>query len=219
MSLVKASIRAKRGDGELTCAFNPGEYTVTKSAEWRETPTSGAPSAPKPEFVGTRPRTMRMKLLFDAWATDTDDISGDVEKLLEWTNPTAASIAQGRPAPPILSFHWGASTYFDAYLSSVDAQYTMFESDGTPLRATVAVTLVEIPSEPARQNPSSGSLARHRTAMLAAGDSLHSIAHREYGDSTLWRGIAAANRIDDPLRVEIGTTLLIPPRDEAASVS
>ena len=219
MGLVKASIKSKRGDGEVQCAFNPTEYTVTTSAEWRATPTSGAKTAPTPEFVGTRPRTMTMRLLFDAWGTDTDDVSRDVTQLLNWTNPTATSIAQGQPNPPVLTFHWGQNEYFDAYLGSVDAQYTLFGSDGAPLRATVTVTLVEVPSDPERQNPTSGSFQRHRTAVVAAGDSLQSIADREYGAPALWRGLAAANAIDDPLRLDVGTSLLIPPRDEVAARS
>ena len=218
MSLVKASITSKVG-GKVSCAFNPSEYTVAKSAEWRETPASGAKKAPTPQFVGTKPRTMRMSLLFDAWATNSETVSTDVDQLLEWTNPTERSLSQGRPAPPILSFQWGQNAYFDAYLSYVDARYTMFKSDGTPVRATVDVTLVEVPSEPAGQNPTSGSLARHQTAVVTAGETLHSIAYREYGSAALWRGLAAANGIDDPLRVEVGRHLLVPPREDARSLS
>ena len=218
MGLVKASIASKAGE-EVLCAFNPAEYTVATSAEWRETPRSGATTAPTPEFVGTRPRTMRMTLLFDAWATDSEDVASDVDQLLGWTNPTSRSLSQGRPAPPILSFRWGQNTYFDAYLGSVDARYTMFKSDGAPVRATVDVTLVEVPSDPPNQNPTSGGLAGHQTAVLTAGETLHSIAHREYGSAALWRGLAAANRIDDPLRVETGRHLLVPPRQEAARLS
>ena len=95
----------------------------------------------------------------------------------------------------------------------------MFKPDGTPLRATVDVTLVEVPNEPAGQNPTSGALAGYRTTIVGDGDSLHSIAYREYGNPTLWRGLAVANAIDDPLAVASGATLLIPPREHAAELS
>jgi nucleoid-associated protein YgaU len=219
MTLVKASIRSTSGGEELECAFNPSEYSISKSAEWRGTPTTGAPAAPTPEFVGTKPRNLRMKLLFDAWASGEDTVIDAVDQLLKWCNPTPSSISQGRPNPPILAFAWGQSAFFDAYLQSVDAQYTMFKPDGTPLRATVNVALVEVPNEPAGQNPTSGSLVGHRTARMVAGDSLHSIAYREYGSAELWRGLAAENGIDDPLRVGPGTSLRIPPRERAAELS
>ncbi len=219
MTLVKASIRSTTGGDTLQCAFNPNEYSISKSAEWRGTPSSGARTAPTPEFVGTKPRNLRMKLLFDAWASGQATVTAAVDQLLEWCNPTSASISQGRPSPPILAFTWGQNAFFDAYLQSVDAQYTMFSPEGMALRATVNVTLVEIPNEPAGQNPTSGSLAGHRTALMVAGDSLHSIAYREYGSAALWRGLAAENGIDDPLRVGPGTTLRIPPRERAAELS
>ena len=219
MTLVKARIREKEGGGTVECGFNPTEYTITKGAEWRRSTTSGARTAPTPEFVGTRPRTLRMRLLFDAWAADADDVSADVDLLLAWTNPTPASIAQGQPVPPILVFHWGQNQYFDAYLASVDAQYTLFSSEGVPLRATATVALVEVPSDPARQNPTSGALRAHRTATVAGGESLQSIAHREYGEPALWRGLAVANAIDDPLALAVGARLLLPPRDEVVALS
>ena len=218
MTLVKASIRAKAG-GEVRFTFNPSEYTLAKSAEWRATPTSGAPTAPTPEFLGTRPRTLTLRLLFDAWAADGESVVTSVEQLLTWMNPTETSRARGRPTPPILVFQWGWNRYFDAYLGSVDAQYTMFDNEGTPVRATVTVTLVEVPSEPGRQNPTSGARAHHRTAMLGAGESLQSIAYREYGDAALWRGLAAANGVDDPLRVAVGTRVWVPPRREVAELT
>jgi nucleoid-associated protein YgaU len=42
------------------------------------------------------------------------------------------------------------------------------------------------------------------------GDSLQSVAHNAYGDPTLWRRIAEANGIDDPLSIPRGTVLSIP---------
>jgi nucleoid-associated protein YgaU len=39
---------------------------------------------------------------------------------------------------------------------------------------------------------------------VVAGDSLASIAYREYGDPTMWRPLAAFNGIDDPLRAAAG---------------
>ena len=50
---------------------------------------------------------------------------------------------------------------------------------------------------------------------MGAGDSLHAVAFREYGDPNLWRGVAAFNGIDDPLRVAPGTRILVPTADEA----
>ena len=42
------------------------------------------------------------------------------------------------------------------------------------------------------------------------GDSLPSVAYKNYGDATRWRTIAEANGIDDPLALRRGHQLTIP---------
>ena len=51
------------------------------------------------------------------------------------------------------------------------------------------------------------------------GDSLAGVAYREYGDPGLWRGIAAFNAIDDPMRLSPGTRVLVPSLVEAKQLS
>jgi nucleoid-associated protein YgaU len=51
---------------------------------------------------------------------------------------------------------------------------------------------------------------------VVAGDSLASIAYDEYEDARLWRALAEANHLDDPMRLPPGTELLVPPPAEAA---
>ncbi|WP_143589272.1 LysM peptidoglycan-binding domain-containing protein, partial [Streptomyces angustmyceticus] len=60
-----------------------------------------------------------------------------------------------------------------------------------------------------------GALSARRIHRTVAGDSLASLAWREYGDATRWRLIAEANEIDDPMRLRPGTELLLPAADEA----
>jgi nucleoid-associated protein YgaU len=46
---------------------------------------------------------------------------------------------------------------------------------------------------------------------VGRGDTLQSIAFKEYDDAGEWRRIAEANGIDDPLELAPGKRLLIPP--------
>ncbi len=102
------------------------------------------------------------------------------------------------------------------YLESVSAKYIMFKSDGTPVRATADISLKEIPTDPPPTNPTSGSIHARRSHLIAQGDTLQSIANREYGKPGLWRGLAAFNDIDDPLRLQLGSHILLPSMEEAA---
>lgn len=222
--LAKATLRVVSGTPsrtELRFLYNPAEYTVTKGATWNRPQTTGAKSATKPQFGGTNPQTVQMEIFFDGFEESTS-VGDDVATLLEWTRPTAASVQQKKPEPPILTLDWGrnkALADFRGYLKSVTAKYTLFDPSGDPLRATATVTLEEVPTDPKGQNPTSGSREGRGRHVLAEGDTLASIAFREYGDPTLWRALATFNDIDDPMRLRPGGHVLIPTLTEATRLA
>lgn len=225
--LEKARLKVVDGEvdqrhRELKFTFNPSEYSIAKSASWHRPKASSAKSARKPQFTGTEPQTLTMEIFFDAWETANGDVSKNVETLIEWTKPTKTSVSKTTPEPPIVAFLWGDNgtlSRFRGFLKSVSAKYTMFREGGTPVRATANITLSEVPHDANAQNPTSGSIHTRRSHVMTAGDSLASIAYREYGDATMWRGLAAFNNVDDPLRLPSGTRLLIPSAAEAARLS
>ena len=154
-----------------------------------------------------------MEIFFDDWEAREGSIADDVAALLEWTKPTSASIKKRKPEPPILTFDWGANPAlgdFRGYLKSVSARYTHFDRDGNPLRVSANVTLEEVPTDPKKQNPTSGGRHGYRTHIMREGESLQSVAYAEWGDPGLWRALAIYNELDDPLRVSPSTSLLVP---------
>uniref|UniRef100_UPI0036F1D924 LysM peptidoglycan-binding domain-containing protein n=1 Tax=Fodinicola feengrottensis TaxID=435914 RepID=UPI0036F1D924 len=60
------------------------------------------------------------------------------------------------------------------------------------------------------QNPTSGSLAGRDVHTTTIGDTLASVAYSAYGNPELWRDLAEANNIDNPMALRPGTRLLIP---------
>jgi nucleoid-associated protein YgaU len=60
------------------------------------------------------------------------------------------------------------------------------------------------------QNPTTRAIAGLKVHTVTDGDSLQSVAYKNYGDATRWRTIAEANGIDDPLRLRRGHQLSIP---------
>ncbi len=152
---------------ELSFTFNPTEYTIAKSSQWNRPTTSGAKSSTKPQFQGANPQTLQMEIFFDAFESG-GEVASKVATLLDWVKPTAASVKKKKPEPPILSFEWGdnqALSGFQGYLKTVSAKYTVFRSDGTPVRATANVTLEEVPTDPrSRTRPRARSTAGRRTS-------------------------------------------------------
>jgi len=222
LNLQKAGLRVVAGQAKtskLTFSYNPSEMTTSKSATWNRPTTNAADDATDPQFAGVQPQAVQMEIFFDAYEDLFGDVSDDVKTLFEWTKPTSTSAKKRQHNPPILSFEWGSNKVladFRGYLETVSAKYTMFRADGTPIRATASITLKEIPVDKPRQNPTSGSLNSRRSHVLRDGDSLQSVAYREYGNPAMWRSLAVFNGIDDPLRLIAGSSILIPSAGEAA---
>ena len=135
--------------------------------------------------------------------------------LLSCCVPTEESAGQKKPSPPLVVLHWGSISSFPAFVTSVSAKFTLFRSDGTPIRAVCSVQHGGdagrgVPqAEPDLRQPRGppGCTARRRRQPGLGGV-------REYGDPTAWRALAAFNEIDDPLRVPTGTVAAAaPPRN------
>jgi nucleoid-associated protein YgaU len=200
--------------GSIDFQFNPKEVTIQKSAKWERKPAKGAKKAGPPEFSGSEPCKLTLEMFFDASGTHDGSVVEAVEKLFTCTVPTDASAGKQKPSPPIVILHWGAIASFPAFVTSVSAKYTLFTSTGLPIRALCSVALEEMPNEPWRQNPTSGSDTVRRAHTLLEGDSLASVAYAEYDDAAAWRAIARFNGIDDPMRLVPGTRLLLPSPEE-----
>lgn len=216
-------------DGESTASsvdfvFNPTKLDIGASAKWEQPSQGGSKKASVPQYKGPEGRTMDLDLLLDGWdlsgagRSRLRDVAADVTTLVSWTRPTASTHSSKKPSPPLVALHWG-KPWFKCYVVSVKATFTMFDEKGTPLRATVKVALKEVAAGPKKQNPTSGSLAGHQSHLVIEGDSLASVAYRYYDETSYWRGVAIANRIDDPLRVRPGTRLLLPPLEDVAALS
>jgi nucleoid-associated protein YgaU len=212
-SLAKAGAPA----GRIDFQFNPKELTLAKSASWSRETTKGSKKSGPPQYKGPQPSKLTLEMFFDASAQQDNSVVKTVERLFGCCVPTAATHQQNKGSPPWVLFRWGTLTGFLAYISSVQVKYTLFTTGGLPIRATCTVTLEELAGESSKQNPTSGGLVPRRVHTVVEGDSLAGIAYREYGDPTMWRAVATANRVDDPMRVKPGTALLLPTLDELAS--
>jgi hypothetical protein len=202
--------------GGLKFKYNPEQFTLSKQTDWDNPGVRLQSEWAEPTYRSTSPARLSLEIFFDAFEEMFGDVSTDVAVLIDWTKPGPSN------KPPLLEFRWGVSNVLQGmkfYLESVSATYTMFRVDGTPIRATCDITLIEWTNPASRQNPTSGGLPGMETHVLIDGETLHSVAWARYGEAGFWRALADFNGIDDPMRVEPGTTLLIPPRREAAALS
>lgn len=217
-NLAKAYLKIEGGE-KVDCWFNPTEYSIQKSNSWSVDSVVGE-EVPPAQFGGGQPSKLTVELMFD----DSDGEHGDVRKA---TDPlfAAMEVDQSRATeknsgrPPTIEFGWGTATTFKAVIESLSVQFTMFKGDGTPIRASASLSLMQVEKAVGKskssgersQNPTTRGTRGLRNHTVRDGDSIQSIAYSAYGDATRWRAIAEANDIDDPLSVTRGTVLSIPP--------
>ncbi len=211
---AKGSMAPGPSRGKIEFQFNPKELTVSKAAEWKRDAQKGSKTSSVPQFKGSQPSKLALEMFLDASDTQDDKVVTTVEKLFACCVPTDDTHQKKVGSPPWVVFHWGGLTSFTAYVASVSVKYTLFTPGGLPIRGVATVNLEEISGEQSGQNPTSGALAARTVHTVVAGDSLASIAWREYGDPTMWRAVAEANAIDDPMRLRAGTALLVPAAEE-----
>lgn len=211
MSLEKLKIYAEKSKGQkpdqfpllIKVPFNPNKITVTKSNKNEEQETYN---------FSDDPATLDIELFFDT----TFEIKPN-KNVQNYTRLiyNLAQINMNLKRPPRCRLVWGTISGKDSvllpdgFLISVTKTLTHFLEDGTPVRATLDCTFKEW-QEPGIK-AKIGNPIDDPVRIVKQGESLSSIATEEYGDPSLWRIIAAENRLINPRILNPGMVLTIPP--------
>ncbi|NTU80288.1 MAG: LysM peptidoglycan-binding domain-containing protein [Chloroflexales bacterium] len=202
MALEKATITNLQSGELIAVMFNPAEYSLDLGNSFAEIAIPGLATPPL-QYVRGNGSTLKMELFFDTFEQRSDvRLSTRRVTGLLTSDPTIK-------APPILLFAWGGLN-FQCVLERVGQRYTMFLNDGTPVRATLDVSLKEY--RPAEVHIRPGlCVAPPAVRKSGARENLSQIAAEVLGDPGAWREIADANNIDNPRLLTPGATLIIPP--------
>jgi nucleoid-associated protein YgaU len=204
MPLTRALIVNTVTSESIPVMFNPPEYQLQKTNQFAEVGIPGLGSSLL-QFVRGSAQTLTMELFLD-----TTDLQRDVREFTERVVGLTALNAQTH-APPRLLFLW-SSLIFPCVLESITQRFDYFGPDGRPLRARLSVTLKGHDLlEDLLVSPRLESADRTKRRLVKAGDTLQRIAAEEYGDPRQWRPIAQASGIDNPLTIQAGQALVIPP--------
>jgi hypothetical protein len=212
--MPKAFIENLDTGERISVLFNPKEYRVSKSNYWQRARTTGA-NIPHTSFSNGAPARMDIELFFDTYE-EKMDVRRHTNKIAKLMEVNIREEGEGKKLrPPKVKFHWGLSWSFKAVITNMTQNFNLFLPTGTPVRATVNVTLEQIEDERSfpGQNPTSGGAGGRRTHLVAAGETLDLIAFQELGDACLWRQIAVTNGIVDPLLLVPGSVLTIQPEE------
>jgi nucleoid-associated protein YgaU len=208
-----ASLQPVRPKGKvIPFQFNPTQYTFDASNQLAEIGVPGL-RAPVLQYVRGASRMLALELLFDAYA----DVSYRITQNVDVTESTEAIYGLLAPTketgvPPICMFAW-ESRRLQCVVERVSGRFTMFGENGAPVRAILAVGLREYVDAAVAGPRGSAKADAALSHKVVAGDKLTDIAKAQYGDERLWRRIATANAIYSPMDLQVGTVLIIPPKD------
>lgn len=208
-NLVKAYLEIEQpqnlgDDAVIPVRFNPTQYQLQKQNTFAEIAIPGLETPPI-QFVRGSCEKLTTELL-----VDTSDTLENVRTKYVQRLRGLLDIHSELHAPPIVRLIWDTDL-FRGVLESLSVTYTLFSPDGTPLRATLGVSLKEYrPAEVQFKETPRNSPDREKSWTVKVGDTLPNIAHRVYRNASVWRDIARANGIRDPRVLEPGTRLILP---------
>ncbi|HEY5935661.1 MAG TPA: hypothetical protein VIU61_13520 [Kofleriaceae bacterium] len=144
---------------ELSVAaqYNPKELGISKTIQWQDPklldnreaqkrkPNEGKDS----EYTGGGQRNMTLELFFDSFekhgykpAKPIEDIMDDLNTLASIRDP-AGKEEERRPHYCVVVWGVGGIRPFRCVIESLDIKYTMFDTNGVPLRAVATVKVRE----------------------------------------------------------------------------
>ena len=161
-TLKKAKIVIYRDNGknveEVECAFNPSQYTIKSSVNYKEDNSLGT-DVSRMVFLSGAQREFNTTLFFDSQGeigrvdsimsiasslSSLNSVKPVTDKMKKITS--AVQISGSDHKPPLVSFIWG-NLNFKGVIISVTETFTMFDTFGKPIRGKIDLTIKEAQEE------------------------------------------------------------------------
>jgi hypothetical protein len=111
-----------------------------------------------------------------------------------------------------LKISWGSRDVFKGTLVSLDLNYKLFKTDGSPLRVVAKLQLREWidPEQRIREEDASSPDITHER-IFGGSDRFAQMTYKLYNDPSWYIDVAAANELNSFRRIAIGTRIKFPP--------
>lgn len=200
---------------DFVLPINPEKYGQKFSVKYDVKPAQGAQGV-EAKFQSSAPEELKLDFLFDAtntvygYAQPDKSVPEQIAEFKSVVYDLQGEIHQ----PRYLKVIWTDFT-FDCILTELELTYTLFNSDGTPLRAQVSCTFLNYKETERRvieEGKSSPDLTHVRTAK--ASDTLPLMVHNIYGDPSWYLEVARYNKMTNFRRLSAGQDVVFPPVDK-----
>lgn len=201
--------------------INPDEFTINYTIEQdTRSPLGSIGSVGK--FLRVQPLELSVKLLLDG--TGAMGVRIDVAEEIRRFYQAVGYDGVGHRTR-YLRITWGRLTLMrnepdllDCCLKTASIQYKLFKPDGSPLRAVINATFVEVKDyEQQEQERADSSPDLTHVRVVQDGDTLPGMTYRIYGDIRYYLEVARVNGLTDFRNLQPGTQLFFPPFDKKAN--
>lgn len=198
--------KEKPGAKEVTVQFNPDTLKVAFANQVVE-PKGGDQSGGNKgqQFVGAGTTKLTLTLWFDVTAmtqNPVDDVRRLTKEVIYFMTPQPTAKDPKQFIPPAVRFSWG-SFLFDGIVDGLEESLEFFSPEGRPLRASIGLSLSQKNILAVQFGKAAETKGNKPLSPAKSGDSIQSLAG-DKGKNGGWQGIAAANGIEDPLRLKPG---------------
>ena len=201
------------GGKNVPVHFNPQSLKLSFS---NDNKGGDQPGGSAKQFVGSGTSKLSVELLFDTSETG-DDVRKITQDVAYFVQAKKQPNQSNKRVPPGISFEWG-TFIFQGIVNSMQETLDYFSEEGVPLRSTVSLDVGRQDIEylfgtpgaatggPSGAGTGAGNPGQAPLSPARPGDSVQKMAGRN-GDSSNWKAIAAANNVDDPLRLSAGALI------------
>ena len=209
MALEKLTIKAN--GKEFKVMVNPQDFSVKNSIKYSD---SNEARNPKYNQYGESIFTIP-KIFLDTTgaipAAQWPIPNGTIDAMIQKLKSVVYDFDGSSHEPPIVDVGWG-SNQFKGRLRSIDTKFTLFDSEGGPLRAEIQLEFVSyetLKEIEATANKSSPDLTH--IIEVKAGDTLPNLCNKVYKDPSFYMQVARINGLSSFCYLKPGMRLMFPP--------
>lgn len=202
----------------FTAPVNPESFTKNLKVD-HDVRTGHGNHGTEVTFKSTVPEELRLEFILDGTGTMEGyveeykklQVHDQLKKFLNCAYDFDGEIH----SPRFLIIFWGSEIDFRCVLSNLDINYTLFNPDGTPLRAKLTATFLNYVAREerlARERQSSPDLTHYRK--VKQGDRLDLMAFNIYNNPKYFLQVGKVNALSSIRNIKPGSELYFPPFDK-----
>jgi hypothetical protein len=207
------------GKKDFKLPINPETFTRNLKVE-RDSTKGHGNNQTNSKFVGTAPEELKIEFILDGTATMEGYLESmknmPVKDQLKMLTDCVYNYDGKIHSPRYLKILYGSELKIDCVLTNLDINYTLFNADGSPLRAKITANFLQYlaPETRAKKERNSSPDLTHQR-VVKAGDRLDLLVFNIYDDPKYFLQVAKKNELTSVRSLRPGQELFFYPFDKS----